>query len=171
VPPIPPPLKHPQVQAPPRAASVALREALVATFVAARGCTLVSQLVPVTGAAGDGVWMAPYPTILMAAVNMTEDYPERPPTVSEAAFEAMTKSVRQRWIRKIKKYVACLRSAHRISEDENTTDAAMAEAVDFATTAAARAAIDDSMPAADGADLSDEEVPDAAPAANQAQQA
>jgi hypothetical protein len=60
---------------------VALREALVAMFVAVRGCMLVSQLVPVTGAAGDGVWMAPYPTILMAAVNMTEDYPERLPTV------------------------------------------------------------------------------------------
>jgi hypothetical protein len=143
----------------------------VATFVAARGCTLASQLVPVTGAAGDGVWMAPYPTILMAAVNMTEDYPERPPMVSEAAFETMPKSVRQRWIRKIKKYVACLRMAHRISEEENTTDAAMAEAVDFATTAAARAAIDDGRPAADGADLANEGVPDAATAADQVQQA
>jgi hypothetical protein len=47
----------------------------------------------------------------------------------------------------------------------------MAEAVDFATTAAARAAVDDSKPAADGADQADDEVPDAAPAGDQAQQA
>jgi hypothetical protein len=143
----------------------------VATFVAVRGCTLDSQLVPTDGAPGDGVWMAPYPTILMAAVNMNEDYLERPPLVSEATFEAMSKSVRQRWIRKIKKYVACLRSAHRISVYKNATDAAMAEAKEFEATAAARAAADDAKPAADGADQADEGVPDTAPADGQVQQA
>jgi hypothetical protein len=40
----------------------------------------------------------------------------------------MSKSVRQRWIRKVKKYVACLRAAHHIKE--HSSNAFMADVKD-----------------------------------------
>jgi hypothetical protein len=48
--------------------------------------------------------MAPQPYLLMVVVDMTQFYPERPPGVTETAFRTMSKLVRQRWIRKVKKY-------------------------------------------------------------------
>jgi hypothetical protein len=162
--PTPPPLKHPQVLAPPSAASVAHRTALVASIEAAKGCTIVSELVPTaSGAEGEGTLMAQYPHLLMVVVDMTEDYPERPPNVAEAAFRTMSKSVRQRWIRKVKKYVACLRMAHRITEDENVVDAAVAEHSDLYAAEAPRAdATVGELLAADEAPMMEEDGLDAA---------
>jgi hypothetical protein len=89
----------------------------MASIAVAKTCTIATELVPAAGVDGEGMVMAPYPHVLMEVIDLTEDYPERLPAVNESTFNQMSKSVRQRMIRKVKKYVACLRAAHSITED------------------------------------------------------
>jgi hypothetical protein len=77
---------------PPRPASEALRTALLDSIAAARTCTIASSLVHAGEAEGSGLLMAPYPHCLMVVVDMTEDYAERLPVVTEAIFDNMSKS-------------------------------------------------------------------------------
>jgi hypothetical protein len=62
---------------------------------------------PAAGVDSEAMLMAPYPHVMRKVMDLTKDYVERPPEVSEDTFKKYSKSVRQRWIRKVKKYVAC----------------------------------------------------------------
>jgi hypothetical protein len=55
----------------------------------------------------------------MSVLDLSAEYPDRPDTASESEFNMWSKSKRQRWIRKLKRYVVCLRSAHHVDEHSN----------------------------------------------------
>jgi hypothetical protein len=60
---------------------------------------------------------AAFPTVLHAVLQLLSlEYPDRPEDWTEELFESKRKSQRQRCIRKLKKYAACLRVANRIDE-------------------------------------------------------
>jgi hypothetical protein len=109
---------------------------LAASIVAAKSCTIATELVPAAGVDGEAMLMPPNPHVMRKVMDLTKDYAERPPEVSEDIFKKYSKSVRQRWIRKIKKYVACLPAAHNM-KDINASNAPMAEGADGAATAKA----------------------------------
>jgi hypothetical protein len=133
----------------------------VASIAVAKTCTIASELVPASGVDGEGMLMAPYPHVLMEVMDLTMDYAERPPVVSESTFNEMSKSVRQRWIRKLKKYAACLRTAHSIAEDGSNAPEAEDTDMNRAQTAEAAAsspdAGQDAAPVADpgGVDMAE----------------
>jgi hypothetical protein len=67
----------------------------------------------------DDSLVAPYPHVMMSVLDLSAEYPDRLDTASESEFNMWSKSKRQRWIRKLKRYVACLRSAHHVEEHSN----------------------------------------------------
>jgi hypothetical protein len=120
---------------------------------AAKSCTLATELMPAAGVDSEAMLMAPYPHVMRKVMDLTKDYVERPPEVSEDTFKKYSKSVRQRWIRKVKKYVACQWSAHNVGET-NASNASLAEVADLDGAAAAEATPPaEAQDAAAGADL------------------
>jgi hypothetical protein len=74
--------------------------------------------------------VAPYPHALVAAWSLTKRYPNRPEIWTESEFEPLSKSKRQRWIRKLKKYVTCLRVAHRVDKNSDPEKAPEADSAE-----------------------------------------
>jgi hypothetical protein len=126
---------------------------LAASIAAAKSCTLATELVPAAGVDGEAMLMAPYPQVMRKVMDLTKDYAERAPEVSKDTFNKYSKSVRQRWIRKVIKYVACLRTAHNAGETNASNDP-LTEFADLDGTAAAEATPPGGVQdAAAGADL------------------
>jgi hypothetical protein len=112
-----PPLQHPQVMPPPAPASATLWPVLVESIAASKTCTICSVSVPAAAAGKEAQMMAPYPHALAAVEDLTPEYPYGPDLIPVAKFETYSRSKRQRWIRRYKKYAACLRVAHHVSDN------------------------------------------------------
>jgi hypothetical protein len=91
--------------------------ALLDSIKASKNCTINTVQIPDPEATGGFSGAAAYPTVLHAVLQLLLlEYPERPEDWTEEFFESKSKSQRQRWIRKLKNYAACLRVANRIDE-------------------------------------------------------
>jgi hypothetical protein len=117
--PQPPPLQDPQVMPPPAPASAALWRVLVELIAASKTCTICTESVPAAVAGEEAQMMAPYPHALAAVEDLTPEYLDRPDLIPVADFVTYSRSKCQRWIRRYKKYAACLRAAHRVSNNAN----------------------------------------------------
>jgi hypothetical protein len=102
---------------PPAPATAALWRVLVESIAASKTCTICTESVPAAVAGEEAQIMAPYPHTLAAVVDLTPEYPDRPDLIPVAEFATYSRSKRQRWIRRYKKYAACLRAADRISDN------------------------------------------------------
>jgi hypothetical protein len=102
----------------------------VASIEPSKSCTIASVPIPAPVAGGDDVLAAPYPHALVAVWSLTEGYPNRPEIWTESEFDPLSKSKRQRWIRKLKKYVTCLRVAHHVDENSDPEKAPEADSAE-----------------------------------------
>jgi hypothetical protein len=95
------------------------------------GCTATVPSIPVVGPNGEAILMAPYPTTLAKLMDMAAGV-TAPQRWNRSEYAALSKSQRQRWIRKLKGFCAHLRSrlppltAPEAADEEDVQGAAAA---------------------------------------------
>jgi hypothetical protein len=162
--PLPLPSLIPKLVLPPPApASAALWQALILSIASSKTCTIRSVSIPAPVAGEDNILVAPYPHATMSVLDLTAEYPDRPDTAREAKFNTWSKSKGQCWIRKLKRYVACLRSAQHVNEHSNPDRPPEADGENDNNSTSE--ADDDEMADAPDAEAMDQDPADA-PAAN-----